>query len=107
MFDAAKNYVASQAARKYVENLLARYGKLHDLKIDAKQRTVRLECMLHGEPQPMVVIVEEYNLENREGRHFARVVRCTCSRAWAQNLAEDFVIGREIEIPVWAAGMFR
>lgn len=106
MLRAAKNFMTSQAARKYVGHLIARYGELKVLKIDTKHKTVKLECVLHGETKPIVVQVDEYRLDSRGGRCFARVVQCTCSRPWAQNLAEDYVIDREMEVPSWAASAF-
>lgn len=103
MFSAAKNFVTSQAARKYVGNLIKRYGELSELKIDTKQKTVKLVCVLHGESEAIFVYVDEYRVDRREGRCFAQIIECTCSRPWAQHLAEDLVVGREVEVPAWAA----
>ncbi len=102
MFQAAKNLFVDKAAQLYLNNLIARYAVLHELKIDSQNRTIRAVCQLHGENEPLTVRVEEYLLQEKGGKKFLQIVKCTCSRPWAQNLIEDLVQGRQIEVPPWA-----
>src|SRR5476651_1794189 len=101
MFNSAKNFMAGKAAQLYVNNLIARYAVLQDLKIDTQNKTVEVVCLLHGETEPVRVRVDQYLVQEKGGKHFAQIVKCTCSRPWVQSLVEDFGLGRQIEVPSW------
>jgi hypothetical protein len=38
--------------RVWANNVIARFGKVQDLKIDSRRNTVELSCLLDGEPTP-------------------------------------------------------
>jgi hypothetical protein len=103
MFNLAKNFMTGKAAQVYVNNLIARYAVLQDLKIDTQNKTVDLLCQLHGETQPVRVRIDKYVIQERGEKRFVEVVKCTCSRPWIQALVEDFVQGRSVEVPSWAS----
>lgn len=102
MFQTAKDLVVGKAARLYVNNLIARYATLRDLKIDSQRQTILVVCQLHGEHDPLTVKVDKYLIQKKGEQRFLQIVKCSCSRQWAQNLVEDFVQGRQVEIPSWA-----
>lgn len=102
MFNSTKNFMTGKAAQLYVNNLIARYAVLKDLKIDAQNKTVEIVCQLHGETEPIRVRVDKYLLQEKGEQRFVQIVKCTCSRPWVQNLVEDFVQGRQVEVPPWA-----
>ncbi|HXD01044.1 MAG TPA: hypothetical protein VN048_17010 [Verrucomicrobiae bacterium] len=103
MFNAAKDALASQAARVWVNNLIARYGKVQDLKIDSRQKTLEVSCLLDGESSPITIRVENYTVENEGDKKFLRATRFSCTRPWLQNLLTDFGHQQRIELPPWAA----
>lgn len=103
MFSAAKDAMASRAAQAYINNRIARYGELQELRIDSRGRTMEGTCLLHGEKSPITVQVERYEITERGGAKFLTVHRCRCARPWLQNLLSDFVEGRSVELPGWAA----
>jgi hypothetical protein len=103
MFTAAKDAIASQAARSYVNGLIKRYGEVKDLKIDSRAKTVAVVCELLGEAEPVVVGIDGYRVENEAGNHFLEITACSCSREWLQNLIEDRVRGQRFPLPSWAA----
>ncbi|HWA10846.1 MAG TPA: hypothetical protein VG838_15510 [Opitutaceae bacterium] len=104
MFGAAKNFMASKAAQTYVNGLISRYGTLRDLQIDAANKRVQLVCELHGETDPIRLSVS-YRVQERGGQRFAQITGCACARPWVQHLVEDFVQGRDVEVPGWAVSM--
>ena len=53
MFTAAKDALASQAARSYANSLIKAYGEVRELKIDSKEKTVEVLCDLNGEHEPV------------------------------------------------------
>lgn len=103
MFRAAKDSVTSEAARRYANNLVARYGEVVDLKIDSGEKTVRAVCRLTGEQEPITVTIESYEVLNVGGKKMLRLGRCRCSRPWLEALLNDFAKGREVEVPGWAS----
>ncbi len=103
MFHAAKDALSSQAARSYVNGLIQRYGEVRDLKIDSKEKTVVVVCILKGEPEPVRVRVDRYRIESEGPQRFIRIEACSCSRTWLQHLLEDHVCDRRMKLPSWAA----
>lgn len=93
----------SKAAQTYANSLISRYGVVRELRIDPKVRTIEAECLLHGEISPIMVNVQKYQIVDRGGKKMAEILQCSCSRPWAQALIEDFVRGRQFELPSWAA----
>jgi hypothetical protein len=103
MFNAAKDAIASRAAQTYLNNFIARYGKVERLKLDSGKRRVEVVCQLEGEPTPIAVTVGHYEVESESGKKFIRVSDCTCSRPWLQRVIADYTKDRRFELPSWAA----
>jgi hypothetical protein len=102
MFNLAKNFMTGKAAQTYINSMIARYGEVRDLKIDTQAKTVDLVCALHGESELVKVRVDKYEIQKKGNQHFARILKCTCSRPWLQALVEDFAQNRPVEVPSWA-----
>jgi len=103
MFTAAKDAVASQAARTFVNDRIARYGQVRELKIDSRAKTVAVVCELIGESESVAVRVDSYRIFSEDGQHFVEVLTCSCSRHWLHNLLADHACGRRWVLPAWAA----
>lgn len=106
MFTAAKDSMTSAAARAYVNQRIARYGKLDEFRIDSRLKTMTATGSLHGESEPITVQVAKYAIEESGPKRFIRVEGCTCTRPWLQSLLVDFVEQRRIELPAWASAAF-
>lgn len=105
MLIAAKDALASRAARSYVNGLIKRYGDVRELKIDSRAKTVHVVCGLIGETEPVTVNVEAYRIVAEDETTFMEITACSCSRGWLQNLLEDQVCGRRLKLPEWAAAV--
>jgi hypothetical protein len=105
MFNAAKDALASQATKAWVNTLIARYGKVQDLKIDSRRKTVEVSCLLDGEISPVTIRVENYTVETEGDKKFIRATNFSCTRPWLQNLLTDFGHRQRIELPPWAAAV--
>ena len=103
MINAMKDAVTSRAALAFVNNQVARYGIVQDLKIDSRRKTVEATCLLHGEPMPITVKVESYVVETVGDKKFIRITSINSSRPWLHNLLTDFAQNRRVELPAWAA----
>jgi hypothetical protein len=105
MFNAAKDTMTSRAAQYYVNNQIVRYGEVKSLKIDSRLKTVEVSCLLHGEPSPIGIKVENYTVETDGNKKFFQVTNISCTRPWLQNLLADFAKNRRVELPAWADGV--
>ena len=103
MINALKDAVTSQAALTFVNNKIGRYGTVQELKIDSRRKTVTGTCLLHGEPLPITVKVESYEIETVGDKKFIQITGINCSRPWLHNLLTDFAKNRRVELPAWAA----
>jgi hypothetical protein len=103
MFTAAKDAMTSKAAKAYVNNFIARYGKVDELKIDSKRGRVEMVCQLMGEVSPIGVTIEKYRIEEKGGKKYFEVLDSSATRPWLQSVMRDHLHGREIEVPPWAA----
>jgi hypothetical protein len=103
MINAMKDAVTSRAALAFVNNQIARYGTVQDLKIDSRRKTVDISCLLHGEPTPINVKIESYAVETVGDKKFIQITGINCSRPWLHNLLTDFAQNRRVELPTWAA----
>lgn len=103
MFSAAKDALASKAARAFVNQQIARYGEVTSLKIDSHNKTIEAVCQLIGEREPITARLESYELHDAGDQKMLRIGSCTCDRLWLQNLLMDHARGRDIPVPGWAA----
>ena len=103
MFTAAKDALASRAAIVWVNQRFARAGKVQDLRIDSRRRTVEVSGLLDGELAPITIKIENYVVETERGKTFIRATDFSCTRPWLQNFLRDFGPRQRIELPPWAA----
>ena len=103
MFKAAKDAMTSKAALHFFNKEMARYGKLLDLSIDSRNKTVDVSCQLIGEVDPITIHVENYSIIPDNGKNYLQASGFTCSRPWLESLLNDFGHDRRIELPSWAS----
>jgi hypothetical protein len=103
MFNAAKDAFAAKTAQVFINERIVRYGNVQRLKLDSTKKQVEVVCQLIGEETPVTIYVGSYLVRSEGDKKFVQLSRCTCSRPWLQNLMADFVEGRRIEVPGWAA----
>jgi len=103
MLNAAKDMVVSKAAKAYINDFIANYGSVRELKIDSKRRRIDVVCALHGEVSPIAVTIVEYRIDEVGPKKFIQIVDSSASRPWLQGVLRDFGHGRRFELPSWAA----
>jgi len=90
MFIAAKDALASQAAQVWANKLIARYGKVQDLKIDSRRKIVEVSCLLDGELTPITIRIENYVVETEREKRFIRATGFSCTRPWLHRFLTDY-----------------
>ncbi len=105
MLNAAKDAMTSRAAQAWANNLIASYGKVQDLKIDSRRKTIEVTCLLEGETSAITVRVGSYTIETEGDRKFIRATGFSCTRPWLQKVLADHGPGRRLELPPWAVAV--
>ena len=99
MFSTLKDSLASSAAKSLLSGRIERYGRLIELRIRSREKTIRVEMLLSGETEDLKIEVERYRVTGMAGAHLLVIERIRASRQWVQLLLEDFVVGKPIPIP--------
>jgi hypothetical protein len=103
MFAAAKDRLAGEAARAYLNGRMRRYGRIEQLRLDSRERRIALDVRLEGEAEPISVEVLSYRLEASEGPPRVTVLAVKSSRPWIELALAEHVVGRAFPLPAWAA----
>ncbi|HNU74276.1 MAG TPA: hypothetical protein PKM95_05475 [Deltaproteobacteria bacterium] len=81
--------------RKFV----SKYGTLCDIKLDSHERKIELQVLLKGEPAPIEVLINRYDIVSEGENSYVIFHDITVSREWMKILAEDHLCGKKFEIP--------
>jgi hypothetical protein len=105
MFAKAKDWASSRTAQEWLRGRIARYAELKELAIDSRNKTVDVVLCPHGEHRDVKVRIEKYEVITRGETRLVRVLASSSSHTWVANLMADFLEGRTIEVPRFAAAL--
>ncbi len=100
---AVKEGAFESAAKLYLNQKIASFGKVTQLSIDRQAKRIFIEAELAGEVAPVSVEVGRYDLVERDGAAFVTVRQVSASREWIGKALEEYVVGREFKLPASAA----
>lgn len=99
MFSSIKDSLSSTAAKSLLASRLDRYGKLTELRIRSREKTISAEVILEGEEIPVTIVIDRYRVTGKSGEYSLTLERVTASRVWLQNLLDDLVVGKPMPVP--------
>ncbi len=99
MFSGIKDVLTSAAAKSLLASRIDRYGKLMDLRISSRDKTISAEVMLEGEDIPVAIHIGRYRVGGEAGKHTVTVENLSVSRPWLQNLLEDVLLNKPLPVP--------
>ncbi len=99
MFGGIKDTLASAAAKSLLASRMDRYGKLTELHLNSKEKSVTAEVVLEGEVEPVAIHIGRYRVGGEPGKHTVTVESVEVSRVWLKNLLEDVLVGKELPVP--------
>ena len=102
MFGNLKDSLASSAVKSLLTARLERYGRVTELRIRSRDKTLLVQLMLAGERDELTVEVGRYRIIGSAGAHSIVVESIRASREWLQLALEDFVVGKPFPIPTVA-----
>ena len=79
--------------------LSERYGELVSLKVDSQSRSLRMELMLKGETELILIDVGTYEIVDQQEPPLLILRQIRVSRPWLHELAQSFGEGTPIRIP--------
>lgn len=99
MFTGLKDSLTSTAAKSMLASRLDRYGKLTELRIRSREKTIFAELVLEGEDVPVTIEVGRYRITGTSGGHALVVESITASRPWLRNLLQDLLLEKPLPVP--------
>lgn len=99
MFSGLKDSLTSTAAKALLASRLDRYGKLTDLRIRSREKSISAELVLEGEEIPVTLQIERYRIIRADSGHALVVESVTVSRTWLQNLLQDLLVDKPLPVP--------
>ncbi|NQX01938.1 hypothetical protein HQ447_14875 [bacterium] len=99
MFGSLKDSLSSTAAKSMLASRLERYGRLTDLRIRSREKTISAELLLEGEDIPLTILIERYKVTGTGGDYALVVESVSASRPWLQNLLDDLLVGKPLPVP--------
>jgi hypothetical protein len=105
----SKDATVAFTARVAVNTQLRGIGKVTELSIDTKSKSVRLRVELAGEQEPIEVHVTRYRLSNDGAEAEVRLTieEATASREWLTIVLQEFVIGQSFAVPEKAQSLLK
>ncbi len=91
--------VAGQLITKWVNLQLSQIGRMINLKIDSKLKTIRLELELKGETEAIHVEIPSYSIIRDGETTFIEFTEIHVSREWMNVLVEKYLKDKRFEIP--------
>ena len=99
MLEGLRDGLASGAVKSLLGGRIERYGRLLDLRIHSRARSLSAVVLLAGEREEIAAEVGKYRIVGERGAHALVVDRVSASREWIQLLLEDFLVGKRLPIP--------
>lgn len=99
MFGGIKDSLASGAAKALLAGRIERYGRLLDLRIRSREKTLSAVIQLAGEAEEVRIEVGRYRVTGESGNFALVIEEISASREWLQFLLEDFLVGKPLPLP--------
>jgi hypothetical protein len=99
MFNGLKDSLTSSAAKSMLASKLERYGRLQDLRISSRDKTIAVDVLLEGEAEAISIRIERYRISDESGGRALVIEKVAASRPWIQHLLEDMVVNKPLAVP--------
>jgi len=91
--------IAAQVVTRWVNFRMGGIGRMINLQIDSKRKTIRLELELKGENEPIWIDVPSYQVVQKDGTTLIEFDRINISREWMEVVVEKYLKEKRFEIP--------
>ena len=104
MLNTMKDRALSTGAKVAINKQISRYGEVTDLQLNSKNKSMKMDILLDGDSDSISVDIEHYEITEENSLKISGI---TSSRRWLNNLAYDYIEGKEIPLPVEYATMLK
>jgi hypothetical protein len=102
-----KDSTSSFFVERALQTFLWDYGRMLNLKLDSRQKTVQCEVLLKGETHPITLDVHQYEILTEAAGTFVVIRKASASREWLAVVLENFVCGKKFPVPENYANILR
>jgi hypothetical protein len=94
-----KGRLISITGGKFLSSYLKPYADMLNFSVEPDTKTITLEILPKGEPSPIKITLTGYEISQSKGKPVLRVAKTSASREWIGILLEQFLQGKEVELP--------
>ena len=92
---------------KTLNHKLKGIGRMLNLKIDPKTKSIDLSVLLIGEPEQLEISIKSYELIKKNDKNMIKLGDVETSKTWLNIIIDEFVKGNEVEIPPKIANLLK
>ncbi len=98
-FTSLKEKALAAGVKAMINREIEDCGVVSELAIDTVRRTIRVELDLKGEPAPITVEVDSYELTEKNGKVYLKVGKVSASREWITAALKKYAVGQRFQLP--------
>jgi len=73
---------------------------MFNLKVDSENKNIKIELMLKGEVEPLIIEIDNYSIVEEEEKIFIDIKHINTNREWLNVIINTYIIkNHKIEIP--------
>ena len=95
----AKDNALAMSLKKYLNEKFSDLGEVLECDLDSKAGALELKLKLPGEPAPVKLSLERYELEREGGASYIVLHDFSSSREWVARLLGRLFAGKRYKIP--------
>jgi hypothetical protein len=102
-----KDAVVSRIIKIALVRFMKDFGRPVRFHINSHDKTVTLSVKLHGEPEPVKIIVTGYQITSLKGRSYLAIREVVTSKRWINEIARKYPEKLRFAIPRRLEGVAR
>ena len=99
MIKTADKLTGSASTKFLINQMIGEYGKMININIDHKTKSITASVLLKGESKPIEVKINKYKIIKEGSTARIIVEDANSDRAWINALLQNFVVGKSIKVP--------
>lgn len=99
LLNKGKDKALSVAILSILNKKIKLFGHVSDLKLNTNKKTIKLNVELKGELEPLLVVVNRYEIKEIEEKYYLIVYDIETSREWINLLSKEYFSSKKFEIP--------
>jgi len=94
-----KDKALSTTILSILNKKLKKFGTISELRLDTKNKKIRLKIGLKGELESLLITIHKYEIKEIDEKHYLIVQDIDTSREWINLVAKEYFHNEKFEIP--------